>query len=175
MLREYYPCEGGGKSTRIRYPGRKVRMKLQILLVVAALCLSLGAGAQSPPPGDPDLFIAITNHDLTRVKALAQQGARVSEPNSIGLTPLIWAALMGDEPICRALLDAKVDVNQPTRYGTALNYAEFSGNIGVVKLFFDHGAKLTNDRIDRITPLMTAAENDRAEMMRLFLRHKADV
>ena len=87
----------------------------------------------------------------------------------------MWAAMLGNEPVCRALLDAKADVNTPSQYGTALLPAEFSGNVDLVKMLFDHGAKFTNDRINAITPLMTAAENNRLDMLRLLLDHGAKV
>jgi ankyrin repeat protein len=132
-----------------------------------------------PPPGDPlgpDLFIAISHNKIADMKALIAQGAKVDETNWLGLTPLMWAAGTGNPAACATLLDAGAKVNAPSHFGTALTYAEMSGNSAVVRLLIERGAKLTGDRIDGITPLMTAAENGRVETMRFLIeRFKPDV
>jgi ankyrin repeat protein len=138
-----------------------------------------GPPAQAgPPPGDPfgpDLFIAIRKGDIEDAKAALAKGAQTEAPNWLGITPLMWAAAMGNKNACVALIEAKADVNAPSPYGTALSFAEMGGNKEVVRLLLDKGARPTKDRVDGITPLMTAAETGRTEVLRLLLDHKHEV
>ena len=134
---------------------------------------------KGPPPGDPlgpDLFIAIRTGGAADVKAVLAKGAKLEAPNWLGIRPLMWAALLGKQDVCAALLDAGADVNAASHYGTALSFAEMGGNAKVVALLLDRGAKLTDDRSDSITPLMTAADSGHVEVVRLLLaRTRPDV
>ena len=72
--------------------------------------------------------------DLIRTKE-----CNVNERDSVGLTPLIWAAPYGHEGIVKLLLQQKhTQPDMPdTRHGrTALSWAAGSGHQGVVRLFF---------------------------------------
>jgi len=127
-----------------------------------------------PPPGDPlgpDLFVAVGSGRTADIKAAIAKGAKVEGRNWLEITPLIWAAMIGNEPACAALLDAGADVNTSSRFGNPLAFAEMSGNASLVRLLLDRGAKMADDRADGITPLMTAAESGRADALRLLLKH----
>jgi ankyrin repeat protein len=141
----------------------------------AAVAAQPAAAPAGPPPGDPlgpDLFIAIRNNNLADVKAVLAQGAKTEAPNWLGFTPLMWAAVLGNEPACEALITAGANVNAPSRFGNVLAYAELGGNVNVVRLLFRHGAKLSKDRLDNISPVMTAAGSGRHEALRLLLAAK---
>ncbi len=137
------------------------------------------AAPAPPPPDDPlgaDLFQAISYGTAADVKALLAKGAQVEGKNWLGITPLMWAATVGKRDICVALVEAGANVNTSGRLGTALNFAEMGGNADVVRYLVAKGAVVTKDRADEITPLMTAAENGRVDLMRLLIaRSKADV
>ncbi|MCA1596931.1 MAG: ankyrin repeat domain-containing protein, partial [Chloroflexi bacterium] len=134
--------------------------------------------AAGPPPGDPlgpDLFIAIRGGSVADVNAVLAHGARTEATNWLGITPLMWAAFLGNQPACQSLLKAGASINGPSHYGTALSFAEMSGNTSVVAFLLDHGAKITRDRIDEITPLMTASSSGHLAVIGLLLKHGADV
>ncbi len=132
-----------------------------------------------PPPGDPlgpDLFIAIRTGTAADVKAVLAKGAKLEATNWLGFRPLMWAASLGKQEACAALLDAGANVNAPSHYGTALSFAVMSGNARLVEFLLGRGAKLTEDRADGITPLMSAADSGHVEVVRMLLaRGKANV
>lgn len=132
-----------------------------------------------PPPGDPlgpDLFIAIRTGTTGDVKAVLAKGAKIEAANWLGIRPLMWAAALGRQEVCAALLEAGADINGPSHYGTALSFAEMGGSAKVVQFLLEKGAKLTKDRGDGITPLMTAADAGHLDVVAMLLdRAKADV
>lgn len=157
-----------------------------VAATLAPLSLGGGAGAQTPPPppnagpppGDPlgpDLFIAIRSGTVEDVKAALAKGAKTEATNWLGITPLMWAALIGNQPACEALLAGGAKINAPSRYGNALALAEMGGSTPLVRFLLERGAKLTKDRADGITPLMSAADSGRLEAIRLLLDAGADV
>jgi len=96
-----------------------------------------------------------------------------------GLTPLMLAAIRGDESLARVLLDAGADVdaetptiagaqthpgaypNPETQHWTALTYAAIQGQLNIAKLLLEHGAnveggaRLSEDKCTE-TPLQVA-------------------
>ena len=77
-----------------------------------------------------------------------------------GLTPLMLAAIRGDEPLAKVLLDAGADVdaetptiagaqthpgaypNPETQHWTALTYAAIQGQLNIAKLLLERGANV---------------------------------
>lgn len=74
----------------------------------------------------------------------------------------------------RVLLDKGANVNQPTRYKTALMHAAGEGYADVVKLLLARGAEV-NVITDEGTALMEAVKGGHAETMKLLLASGADV
>jgi len=156
------------------------------MLVAAALgwftlcCLPLGADAQGggPPPGDPlgpDLYMAIRNNRLDQMEELLNKGAKTEARNWLGITPLLWAASRGNEGACATLIKHNADVNCDSIYGGTLEFASMSGDPKVVKLLLEHGARFSEKRSDKITAVMSAADGDHTEALRLLLARKQDV
>lgn len=146
----------------------------------ALLTLSTVSLSQGPPggPGDPlgpDLFIAIRENRIADVNALLDKGAKTEARNWLGMTPLMWAALIGNADACKALLAHKADVKADSIYGTALENGTLGGNPKVIRLLLDNGAQFSTERVDKITATMAAAEQGNAEILRLFLAKKQDV
>ena len=73
---------------------------------------------------------------------------QVNTVNDAGLTPLMIAAVNGDEGVVRMLLDVgcSVDTETPasshaqTSGWTALTYASVQGHVNICKLLLDRGA-----------------------------------
>lgn len=135
-------------------------------------------GASGPPPGDPlapDLFIAIRENNIEQVKTLLDKGAKIESTNWLGLTPLLWAAMKGNEQICTVLLDRKANIHGESAFGGVLEAGEWAGNPRLIQLLIDRGAKFTKNRGDMITAVMTAAEAGHVANLKIFLALKPDV
>ena len=125
----------------------------------------------------------------------------VNQRDSLGMTPLIWAAVYGHEEVVRLLLQKRFiqPDHQDANYGrTALSWAAGNGHEGVVRLFLrqqfvnpgsvdGQGGKLARvasllferyvnpDNLCRRgrTPLSWAAENGHEGIVKLLLERKA--
>lgn len=76
----------------------------------------------------------------------------------VGMTPLMLAAMAGDEATVAALLEAQARIEDRTRDGnTALFYAAGWGDAPTVKTLLEAGAKPDARTTDGRTPLMMAA------------------
>ena len=90
---------------------------------------------------------------------------------------LLYAVSRDTEPaleIVRLLLDKGANVNQPSRYKTALMHAASGGYVELVRLFIAKGAEV-NVQTDEGTPLMMAVVAGRADIVKLLLAAGADV
>jgi ankyrin repeat protein len=181
-----------GMATRQRAQNRAASRTIAVVPLVLTLLagvLMSGAGAQTPPPakpeapsgppqGDPlgpDLFIAIRSGSSADIQAVLAKGAKVDAPNWLGVTPLMWAALVGNEEACKSLIAAGANVNALSRIGNVLAIAEYGGNTNIVRLLMSHGARPIENRADKISPLMTAAGQGHIDILALLLPHYPNV
>jgi ankyrin repeat protein len=134
----------------------------------------VGPGAEVPDPLGPDLFIAIHENDLPRVKELLARGAKPNGRNWLGLTPLLWAASLGNDAACAALLEAGADIKTDSNFGGPLEVAAWGRNPALIKRLLERGVAPSKQRGDGYTALMTAAENGDAEIVKLLLAAKAN-
>uniref|UniRef100_G1SI56 Ankyrin repeat and BTB domain containing 3 n=1 Tax=Oryctolagus cuniculus TaxID=9986 RepID=G1SI56_RABIT len=115
------------------------------------------------------------------------------EPRQLGMTPLMYACVRGDEAMVQMLLDAGADLNvevvstshkypsvhPETRHWTALTFAVLHGHIPVVQLLLDAGAKVEGsveigEENYSETPLQLAAAVGNFELVSLLLERGAD-
>ena len=100
-------------------------------------------------------------------------------------TPLIIAAMKGNEEVVEILLDfgaqinqrGTVIVNEESRGGaTALWCASYGGHYNIVKLLVEHGADINLPTADNgSTPLRPPCLNGNFEIVRYLVEHGADV
>ena len=78
------------------------------------------------------LFKAIENNNLQKVKNILAQGVDVNKPSHYG-TPLNIAAYRGRIEVIKELLKYEgIDVNKPSYYGTPLNIAVSNNNTKII-------------------------------------------
>ena len=123
-----------------------------------------------------DIWTACSEGDLERVRQLIQEGQDVNRGDSIGMTPLMWAANNGHDQMVQELIRAGVDVNGKgniTR--TALHWASSCGHSSVIKTLTEAGANLNEQDVWGMTPLMEAAVDGHANVVVELIRAGADV
>jgi ankyrin repeat protein len=153
---------------------------------VDAVRLMLEQGA-NPRSNEGDLSIAVNampREDPARLgeimNGLLQRGWPVDARNDNDLTALMMAASDDNRPLVQLLLRSGADVNLHCecraiyRGGhSALTLASFGGREEVVRLLLDAGASVDAPANDG-TPLMLAAENGSAPVVKLLLGKGAD-
>jgi uncharacterized protein len=87
-------------------------------------------------------------------------------------SPLMLAALAGNVPMCRMLIDKDADVNKPG--WTPLHYAATKGHLEVIRLLLDESAYIDATSPNGTTPLMMAARYGTPEAVKLLLEAGAD-
>ncbi|CAI7668312.1 unnamed protein product [Penicillium bialowiezense] len=117
---------------------------------------------------------------LTRVIGVyVRQNIDLDAPDSIGTTPLAYAAGGGHLEVCRVLLDSNRTNPNHRDYGgrTPILYAAYGRNEEVVKILIEHGANPDplNDKNEVDTPLSAAALRGNIEVMRVLLDNGADI
>ena len=147
---------------------------------VATLRLLIARGASvNVPQGDgmTALHWAAQRGDLAMTEALLRAKANVRAVTRINsYTPLHVAAREGQGAVVQALLKAGADPNALSGAGaSALHLAAASGNTTAVTALLDRGAD-ANARESEWgqTPLIFAAEFDRADAIKILLKRGAD-
>lgn len=109
--------------------------------------------------------------------ALIDAGADVSQGSQAGRTPLMYAAMHGDDQIVQDLIAHKVALDATCNQGSALFWAASSKHLSTVKLLVEAGANANaaapNDHT--LTLMGQAASNNDVEMIDYLAGHKVDV
>jgi ankyrin repeat protein len=153
-----------------------------VLLVALAwsdVCVSSKLAAQErtlTPTLSRTIFEAIQRDDLEKVKALVKDNPDLvsSKDDSLGKTPLHWAAEYGFKDVAQLLLVNGAKINAKDGFGDA-PLEDAVGHADMEKFLLANNADVhaTNSRGQ--TPLHVAAYYDSTEVAELFLAGKADV
>ncbi len=146
------------------------------------------------------LVEAVKNNNIPIMKLLIDAGADVNLKDHTGMSPLMYAASEGFKDAAGILIDSLADVNLQNSYGmNALSWANqnhhadvakmladagtgqnifdaaSAGNAGFVRAYVKNGGNVKVKNSDWRTPLMLAAQNGRAEVVKALIGAGADV
>ena len=122
-----------------------------------------------------NIWRACYEGDLERVRQLIQYGQDVNS-DRYGTTPLMWAAVWGQDQVVRELIRVGADVNgMNNKKQTVLHRASSCGHSSVVKTLAEAGANLDVQDEDKMTPLMEAAANGQDQVVHALIRAGAYV
>jgi uncharacterized protein len=180
----------------------RVATLVALVLVAALVTGSRAEGARKVSGTIDQLFDAIRAHDLAKVDALISAHPSVlAERNAQGVSPLSWAAYLGQQPIVEALrvkrgapdfyeacivgdegavraaLAAGQDVNAFAPDGfTPIGLGAFFRHPEIVKLLADAGADLNlrSRNAQKVGPLHAAAARNDVQTLELLLVRGAD-
>ncbi len=129
------------------------------------------------PDGTTPLHWAVRNNDVTLADRLIGAGADATAANRYGITPIALACQNGSAPMVDRLLKAGVSANATMPLGeTALHTCARTGRPEAAKLLIAGGASVDPPESWRgQTPLMWAAAEGHADMVRLLVEAGADV
>ena len=135
--------------------------------------------SESRAERDEALFIAAAHGDEEKLAELIEIDGNINhiakEKEYDGATPTI-AAVQNNALGCLRLLlecsDVEYDRADACRY-TPLHYAAKMGHAECIEALLAAGADLANRTSDGSTALHLAAEHDRADCLRLLLRHES--
>ena len=136
------------------------------------------AGETPSPPENPlatQMLDALRLGDRRRVEQLLKRNPKVAHATgSGGITPLMYAALYGDTPSARLLLEMGADPNARNDAGaTALLWAV--DDPAMTRLLLERRADPNVRSLDGRTPLLVAAGRvDAGEIVNALLEHGAD-
>lgn len=107
------------------------------------------------------LGIAIIHNNISCAKMLIKKGARLSDTNDDGETPLILAVQRNNYTIAKRILKIETDINHKNKKGyTALmiasKYANTSSSIDIMKLLIEYKADINATSKKGNTPLIHA-------------------
>ncbi len=123
--------------------------------------------------GQPALTFALFDQSLAAAKVLWEApGVDLNAVNNAGETPLMMAALRGEEDAAAALLARGASLKKVG--WTPLHYAATGGNAAIVRLFVAQGAAIEARSPNNSTPLMMAARYGSEEAVAALLAAGAD-
>jgi ankyrin repeat protein len=129
------------------------------------------------PDGTTALHWAVRYDDVTLVERLIKAGAKANATNRYGVTPITLACESGSGAVIEQLLKAGVSPNATGPLGeTALHTCAHTGNLDAAKALLARGAAVNaGDNWRGQTPLMWAAAQGHAAMVRMLVEAGADV
>jgi ankyrin repeat protein len=136
--------------------------------------LARGFDANTPDPkGQHGLYLALSEPSLKAAQVLINwPKTDVNRLNAKGESPLMLAALKGQQDLAAQLIKRGADVNKTG--WTALHYAASSGQLAIISLLIEHSAYIDAESPNGTTPLMMAAMYGSPEAVKLLLQEGAD-
>jgi len=146
---------------------KKVKKMKKVKSVVVILMLLLATFTLKAQ----EIFNAVKNDDLTKVKALIEKDASVIHlKDNLGNSPLHVAAIDGSVPVTELLLLKGADINSAnTQLNTPLHLAIMNGNDEVSKLLIEKGPDLSKKNIVKKTPLHLTVRYNRINISELLI------
>jgi uncharacterized protein len=146
-----------------------------LLLLLFVVPVSVVTAQQQPPASDAvkrQIYESFNKGDVRKFASLINLTDQKQRDEF--LLYVLSQAKQSPLEFVRVLVDQGADVNQPTRYKTALMHAAGEGYADVVSLLLAKGAQV-NVITDEGNALMEAAKGGHAETMKLLLAAGADV
>ena len=123
--------------------------------------------------GQTGLMIALREPSPKVIQVLVESPqTNVDLPNAKGETPLMLAAIKGQQDLVTQLLKRDAAVNKTG--WTPLHYAATSGQLTIMKVLLDNYAFIDAQSPNGTTPLMMAAMYGSGEAVKLLLAEGAD-
>jgi len=135
-----------------------------------------GFEALAPVLPDPPKLSAQSSETLTEFIIQHHfEPSNLDSPWDHALTPLMRAALLGDDALAAEILAHGANVHLRNSDGNnALWLACVSGNASLVQRLIDAGIDLDNRNLTGATPLMYTSSSGKSDMMKLLLDNGAD-
>jgi ankyrin repeat protein len=158
--------------SRDRARAKGARLRLDLVLALAATLVWTGAGNPEAPVAD-----AAMREDVSEVRQLLQGGADVNAAQGDGMTALHWAARHGHVELAEMLVYAGAHVDATTRLGpyTPVMIAAEGGHGGVVEALLAAGADLEVTTSTGVTALHLAARSGSEQAVSALLDRGAAV
>ncbi|PRP80928.1 hypothetical protein PROFUN_11257 [Planoprotostelium fungivorum] len=123
------------------------------------------------------LMIACYNPDPLVFSTLLRKGSKIDARTDNGNTVLMYAALTGNVPVVKMLLDIHINlVDQMNKQGdTPLMYACMSGSLECAEELLKSGANVNHRSQAGMSPLLCATKQDHPHVVKLLLDGGADV
>jgi ankyrin repeat protein len=140
--------------------------------IAVLIGILLGGGLEMQ--AETGLFEAVRNGDDGLVRTLIRSGADPNTRNSLGATPLMYAAAFASPDLVRLLLDSGADVNARSNSGaTALMWA--TGNTSNVRLLLERGAAVNAANKGGTTALQSAVLRENIATVKVLIAGGADL
>jgi ankyrin repeat protein len=137
--------------------------------------LLIEAGAEVNTADEKGWTPLMTTDSSETARLLIAHGADVDARNAIDGTPLMNAAIFGNDDVAKLLLANGADVNAVDRNGcTALLLASSGKDLAIVKLLVAKGARVNVGGAGE-TPLKNAIRNNNPDIEAFLIAHGADV
>ncbi|NNK62179.1 MAG: hypothetical protein HKO98_03140 [Gemmatimonadetes bacterium] len=158
--------------TRRRARAKGARLRMDVVLALAAALVFTGAGNPEAPVAD-----AAMREDVSEVRQLLQGGADVNAAQGDGMTALHWAARHGHVELAEMLVYAGGHLDAATRLGpyTPVMIAAEGGHGGVVEALLAAGADPDVTTSTGVTALHLAARSGDEQAVRSLLDRGAEV
>ncbi len=119
------------------------------------------------------LILSVWNNKSIEIKELLKLGVDVNTRNHFGQTPLMIAAMLGNEDLVSLMLDNAAAINLIDNKGlTAIMLAARNGQVNVIEYLIAQGADINIQDKKGMTAIMHGASFGHKETVELILKHK---
>lgn len=112
-----------------------------------------------------ELFKAINNGNLEKVKHLVESGADIEETDCCEFTALLEAVYHNHLDVAKFLVEKGANINTKTKIGkTILRIAVYNNNLEMVKLLVESGVDIETKNNNKQTALNMAIKEEKTEI-----------